>query len=142
VGGLFFIIIFLIVIAILGITKPQLIIWILFVGGFLGIVAVNIYIKGFPKGLIEGLGYGVLFLIVYWSAFQQKFNAMFSARALLEPKSSRASNRIKSSIFCGKCKTKLLYDGKPKNFSQFMWGRRTYPNCGAELYSNGKVVSK
>jgi len=142
VEGLFFIIIFFLVIAILGIVKPQLIIWVLFVGIFLGIVAANIYINGFPKGLLEGLAYGALFIFIFWTAFQQKFNTLFSIRALLEPKSSGVSNRNKSSIFCGKCKAKLSYDGKPKNFSQFMWDRRTCPNCGAELYSNGKVVPK
>ena len=127
------------IIFISSLTTPRFIYWVIIVGSFFGMIAVGIHVKGFPMGLVEGLGLGILFALLAWAGLEYSFNLTLWYRALAEPKSTR---RINSSIFCGKCKTKLSYFGTPKNFKQLMWGRRTCPNCGAELYNNGKVVSK
>jgi predicted membrane channel-forming protein YqfA (hemolysin III family) len=104
-------------------VAPRLTMWILVIGSFLLIVGVVIYVKGFPKGLVEGIAYGGFFSLLFWSGMEKKFADTARARAWLTANSPAT---------CTSCGTKLSYHRVPKNLSQLLLGGWTCPNCGAE----------
>ena len=130
------IVIFLIAFLILSFKAPKLMAWIVTVGGFLGIVAVNLYIDGFPKGLILGLPMGGGFALLAWIRFQKNFADTEKARIWLRA----MSIHLKRSYNCKRCGAKLPYQRTPRNFRQLMWGGWTCSNCGAELDSSGNEL--
>ena len=109
------------VILVLSFTAPRLLAWILIVGSFLGTIAVSVYAKGFPDGLIQGIALGGCLAFLGWLRFRKSFG-----------ETERARSRLENNSNCKVCGNKLSYHRMPKKLGQLLLGGLTCKNCGAE----------